>query len=281
MNLWTGLAVALLTTAQVFAAPTPSMPMPHSDGGHSSAEVSSYIAPSSHQLQNLPITWSQGFLALVRSDAPNDTILRWDADTVECPGTVYSAWFHPKNFGPEDITLCAPVEPESHAYSRVTDCLCYNTLGAGEMSPCSLQIEFHPTAEGIFLDTLRMQTDAWNSYGGFVRIPLSGTCTTTPASPNVVINVTGADADLFWRPINSSIGGCNTSVTGYFVFYSPDNSGLYRLLDFTVDTSYVHTGVILTEGGLFYQVIAGTQALNQMRSVQHGLSENQVLNLLK
>lgn len=125
-----------------------------SRAGHAQGSITCRKSPSRRKFHNSnfgkvpsgpPITWSQGYPALVRSCAPNDTILQWDADTVECPGIVYSVYYHPKNFGTEDVTICAPVEPESPSFSRVTDCECYSSLGAGQMSPCSLRIEFHPT----------------------------------------------------------------------------------------------------------------------------------------
>ncbi|HEY3295203.1 MAG TPA: hypothetical protein VGL38_07180 [bacterium] len=259
MKLWTVLVLAMLCTAQAFSEPAPRTPDTRPQGNLPSLNATSNIAPSHSLTPDLPITWSQGFLALVRSSAPNDTILNWDAGTVECPGVAYSVYLHPKNFGPEDITLCAPVEPESPVFSRLTDCECYNSLAPYQMSPCSLRIEFHPSSDGTFRDTMRIQTDSWNSYGGFVRIPVVGRRVSTPASPNVVISIQGDDARLIWNPVRLSSGGCPTSVPGYLVYYSPDNNGAYRLLSFTPDTSYVHTGVLISEGGLFYQVVAGPQ----------------------
>jgi len=276
MKLWTGLVPVILCLAQAYGQPTQNVSQSQSIGQINSQSPSAYKSSI-----NPRITWSQGFLGFVVISAPNDTILSWDADTVECPGSVASPYFHPKNFGTEAVTLCAPVEPESTYFSRQTDCQCYNSLAPGEMSPCSVQVYFSPSADGTFLDTLRIETNSWNSYGGFVRIPLRGTCVSTPQSPNVVININGIDANLFWNSVHASQGGCPVSVSGYFVFYAPDNNGVYRLLTFTSDTSYVHSGVIMTDGGLFYQVIAGTQFTMQMRGIPRGTTMETVLNELK
>jgi hypothetical protein len=281
MKLWTGLVVAGLGITQMFSQAASGMPNTHASGNIPPQHETSITIPSHNLANDLPILWSQGFLALVRSSAPNDTVLSWDAGTVECPDSALSIYLHPKNFGTEEITLCAPVEPETPSFSRITDCACYNALGAGEMSPCSLRIEFHPATDGTFLDTMRMQTNAWNSYGGFVRIPLSGTRLSTPESPNVVLTIQGVDAHLYWNPIIHSEGGCPATVSGYLVFYSPDNSGTYRLLNFTSDTSYVHLGAILNDGGLFYQVVAGTQPASIMRGLQPHETMTHVLSELK
>jgi hypothetical protein len=281
MKWWTALAAILLITIQVFSQVTPDVPKAWRLGDHPLQRATSVKATPISRPNDPPITWSQGYLALVLCSAQNDTILRWDADTVECPGVVHSPWFHPKNFGPEDVTICAPVEPESPDFARFTDCLCYNTLGAGQMSPCSVRVEFRPTADGTFNDTMRIQTDAANSYGGFVRIALSGTRVSQPESPNVVISVNRTNANLFWNSVHLTTGGCETSVSGYFVFYAPDNNGIYRLLTYTTDTTFVHDGVLLTDGGLFYEVVAGMQLGSDLRLLPHGATLDQVLSYLK
>ena len=277
MKLWTGLAAAMLCAAQVFAQPTfQDLPINHQDEPRTSQ-----YSPISTPSNNLPITWSRGYLALTLTSAPNDTILSWDADTAECGDTVFSPYFRIKNFGTEAVTVCAPVEPESLYFSRTTDCQCYASLAPGEMLPCSARVAFFSSSSGVFRDTMRMETNANNSYGGFVRIPLVATCVSTPESPDVVINIEGTDANLYWQPIRRSVSGCPVTVHGYFVFYSPYNNGVYTLLDYTADTTYVHSGVILTDGGLFYQVVAGADSAAREDRIPRGETLEQVLRDLK
>ena len=199
---------------------------------------------------------TQGYLGLVTINALDDTILSWQADTADCAQLVSSAWYHMKNFGTEAIQLCSPVEPETPQFSVVSDCNCFNSIGPGETTPCSLRVSFNSNLDGVFTDTMYIETDAQNSWGGYVRVPLYGVRMSTPRAPDVVLSIQGADAHLYWNRVTSSVGGCNLTVSGYNVYFSPTDAGPFLLLATTADTSFVHAGAVYAPGGLFYHVVA-------------------------
>jgi hypothetical protein len=199
------LMIALVATVVIPAS---------ADNGRPSQKEPSDISTSPSVPLNPPITWSMGYLGLVLPSAPNDTILRWTADTVDCGGFVRSPWFRMKNFGTESMQLCSPVEPESEFFTVESNCNCFNTIEPGVMTGCSLQITFIPNAAGLLRDTMRIETDARNSWGGYVRVPISGVQASTPAAPVVVLLIQDMDAHLFWNSIHRSVSGCPMTVSG-------------------------------------------------------------------
>jgi hypothetical protein len=252
MRLLTTLVIAFVGMTQVYAQPAVN-----SRTQFQNVPSNTTLSRRLH-FNDSPLTLTTGYLGLVRTGAPNDTILRWSADTAQCPAQIQSIWFHMKNFGTESIQLCSPVEPESPQFSVVTDCNCFNEIGPGVTTPCSLQVSFNASSDGLFRDTMYIETDARNSWGGYVRIPLSGVRMSTPDAPNVVLTIENVDAHLYWNRVSTSIGGCNLTVSGYNVYYSPSENGPYQLLGMTGDTTFLHTAAILAPGGLFYHVIAQT-----------------------
>ncbi len=223
---------------------------------------------------------AQGFLAMVRPTQSTIPNLSWDASTIECPQT-QSAWFHLKNFGSEAIVVFQPLEPSSGEFSRTTSCGSFLALAPGQMSACSLQLVFDPTADGTYYDTLLIQSDAINAVNGYVRIPLAGTQISTPAAPQVVIQMQGTDARLYWPPVTLSIGGCPVATTGYLVFYSSRNDSTYEYHGFTTDTSYVHTRVAQFAAGMFYKVVTYTGPLARAAAMARGMGEAEVMRALR
>lgn len=220
------------------------------------------------------IVSSQGYLALVRTSAPNNAVLNWNAGEIECPLTS-SATFRLKNFGSEAIVVFQPLEPASSEFSRATNCGGFFALAPGQMSACSLTLAFDPASDGTYHDTLLIQTDAVNQQGGYVRIPLSGEQISTPATPQVVIDVSGEDAVLHWDPVTQSVGGCPVAVTRYLVFYSPTSNGPFYYHGWTADTTYTHDGVITYASGMFYEVIAMAGSVEVSRLVR-GMTREEV-----
>jgi len=206
-----------------------------------------------------PLAWSHGILAMIVLDAPNTPIYSWDADTIECPSSSeVSPEFHLKNFGPEAITISCPILQRGDGFTRFTNCPCTSVLAPGQITSCSFTITFAPAQDGIVRDTLRVQTNAWNGFGGFVRFALTGTRTTTPLSPVTILQIEGSDAHLLWSPISESVGGCPLSEVHYLIYFAPLNDGNYSYLTTTTDTSFVHVGITDVADYLFYRVTAHT-----------------------
>jgi len=119
------------------------------------------------------IDCSQGYLALVRPLEADVRVLSWEAGTVDSTHTVIKI-FCLKNFGSEMITIFQPLEPPSAEFSLVTNCPGLLDLAPGEMSVCQVALTFNPSANGIYYDTLLIQSNAVNQQSGYVRFPLSG-----------------------------------------------------------------------------------------------------------
>ena len=206
-----------------------------------------------------PLAWSHGILAMVDTTAPDVPIYAWDAGTVECPSIVISTDFHLKNFGTEPINASCPIMQPQDGFSRTSNCPCSSVLAPGQISTCHFRITFAPDTDGQMHDTLRIQTNAWNGFGGFVRIPVSGLRVTTPASPQVVmITFDSLDAHLAWNPIFQSIHGCSLSTVTYHIYRSSSYAGPFDSLGSTSDTDYVQAGAADSIRHTYYQVTADT-----------------------
>jgi hypothetical protein len=193
--------------------------------------------------------------------------------------------FRLKNFGNESIVVFRPETLAGPDFTRQTNCSSYFALAPGQVSACSLTVTYDPVSDGIHRDTLRIMTDAVNQQGGYVRIPLQGQQISTPEVPQVVITIVGNDARLSWNPITESISGCPVSVTGYLLFYSSSYGGPYYFLNFTPDTSYVHTWVAHFASSMFYEALAYTGSLarlDALRSPPNGapLTREEVLRII-
>lgn len=140
--------------------------------------------------------------------------------------------------------------------------------------------------DGTPYDTLRIMTDAVNSVGGYTRIPLTGKQISTPATPAVSISIDGNDARLTWEPITESILGCSVNVTGYLVFFAEELEGSFWFHGLTTDTTYTHNWVVPYAEGMFYDVIATTDALSRFDSILPGqeniiITQEEVLRNLR
>jgi fibronectin type 3 domain-containing protein len=125
------------------------------------------------------------------------------------------------------------------------------------MTTCSFRITFAPAQDGLSNDTVRIQTNAWNGYGGFVRIPVSGIRISTPAPPNLVIQVRADTTFLSWNAVIHSINGCPAQVSQYRIYTAQSEDGHYSFLTATTDTSFARKGVGAFQR-LFYRVTAQT-----------------------
>jgi hypothetical protein len=206
---------------------------------------------------NFVISPSQGYLALVRPAQPSQAVLSWNLGSMECPQTVLES-FRLKNFGTAPITVYRPENLTNPAFSRTTNCPLSFTIQPGEMTSCELGLNFAPESDGFFRDTLRIRTNASNAEGLYVRIPLSGTQISTPATPQVVITTQGQDARLTWHRITESVGGCAIDVTRYLVFFSEVATGPFWFHGYTADSTYLHIGVVQYAANMFYHVTATT-----------------------
>ena len=73
-----------------------------------------------------------------------------------------------------------------------------------------------------------------------------------PLAPELVVIPEGNNIRLSWNPISESVEGCYLNVTGYLLWYSPTTEGPYYFLDYTTDTTHVHTGVVAFSTGMHY-----------------------------
>lgn len=206
------------------------------------------------------LDWSHGILAMVRLSAPNVPVYSWDAGTVDCSQSVPGEIFYLKNFGTEAIDITSPpILIEHTGFGRTTACPCTGVLEPGQINSCSLTLSFSPSGDGVYRDTMRIQTNAWNGFGGFVRFPLSGTQVSTPAAPHLVVQIQGNDAHLIWNRVANSVFGCPMQVAQYRVYYSVTATGTSYYLTTTADTSYVHPHVAQQFDHFFYKVTARNQ----------------------
>ncbi len=208
---------------------------------------------------------SQGYLALVRSSSPSVGISSRNY-VLECPQDTQQVLYL-RNFGTETVTVFTPFSALISPFNLTTTCGAFFALAPGQMSACSLVLAYTPSLEGVNRDTLRIQTDAVNGTGGYVRIPLHVEQIRTPADPQVVIQPQGIHARLSWSPVTESLGGCAVDVTAYLVYYANQNNGPYLFHGFTTDTTYVHTGVVHFAPAMFYQVVATTEDLPAVMNI--------------
>ncbi|MCC6477430.1 hypothetical protein IT157_10295 [bacterium] len=229
---------------------------------------------------NFSIVSSQGYLALVRSSAPNSPVLNWNAGVTECPASKQE-WFRLKNFGSEAVVVFQPLEPPSGEFYRSTACGSFFALAPNQMSACSLSLSFQPTSDGMKLDTLSVQTDAVNGVGGYVKIPLSGEQISTPASPEVGILPQDEDVTLYWSVVDTSLGGCAVSVQRYLVFYSPSEAGPFYYHGWTAGTSYTHVGVVTYAQSQFYQVVATDVPAAVLANLREGMEMGEAMGKIE
>ena len=204
---------------------------------------------------NSPVTWSHGILTLVYSSAPNVPIYSWDAGSVECPLTFTGDAIHLRNTGTENITVSCPVLRQNSGFYRTTTCPCTAVLVPGQTSTCTFNITFDPDADGVYHDTLRIQTNAWNGYGGFVRVPLTGTRITTPLSPQLVIQPQDSVILLAWSPVHESVQACPLTVR-YNVYAASSFNSPDSFLTSTSDTSLIDSTAVSGPESVFYRVTA-------------------------
>lgn len=234
---------------------------------------------------NFTVSSSQGYLALADVSQSHVPVTSWNAGPHECPEGL-SQIFRLKNFGTGSIAVFDPLVPSSANFTLADNCPGLLALAAGEMSACSLILSYSPQYEGSQQDTLRIQTNAINAVNGYVRIPLSGSQTRIPASPQIVIQTQGQDARLAWSPVVGSTGGCPINVAEYMVFYSEVFEGPFWYHGYTTDTSYVHERVLVHADGMFYHVIASTVPLSLLMGLPPNgenplVQEEQVLKMLR
>lgn len=205
------------------------------------------------------LDWSQGVLSVVRENNPDLPVTSWDAGTLECASTSASVTFRLRNTGPETISVSCPVLPVMNGFSRVSNCPCTSALAPGETSACTFTIYFNPVQDGVMRDTVRIQTNATNSSGGFVRMPLVGRRIATPASPQVVIQIVNDRVQLNWHRVTRSVLGCPESVPYYRVYQTSGATGYWRLMGSTADTSYMDTQSLSRDNNFVYKVVARTE----------------------
>jgi hypothetical protein len=227
---------------------------------------------------NFSIIFSQGYLALVTLDQSEIPLLNLNF-IAECPQDSTQI-LHIKNFGNESIVIFEPEALAGPEFSSTNTCPGYFALAPGEVSACSLVVTYDPLEDGVHHDTLLIMSDAVNSVGAYVRIPLQGEQISTPQVPAVVITIEDNDARLTWEPITESILGCPVDVNGYLIFYSSSYEGPYYFLNFTSDTTFVHTWVARFASSMFYEAIAYTGSVSRLDRIRSDMTKEEVMGEL-
>jgi hypothetical protein len=224
---------------------------------------------------------ADGYLALVQSVNPYVATTVWNVGLVD--SLVVSPWYRLRNSGGATIHVSPPAEPASAEFSRSATCNTYFTLVPGQMSACSLRLTFDPLAEGIYRDTLRIQTDAANAVNDSVRIPLSGALLSPPQIPQIAIRSIGNDILLTWRPVTQTIHGTPIIVSTYLVFCSTTPQGYFQYLGSTLGTSYIDASAVSNIPTRYYQVVAVLGGVDLVESLPGGgrLSKEEVLSRLR
>jgi hypothetical protein len=231
---------------------------------------------------NFRIGSQQGYLALVQGDSAGQPVLSWDAGVVECPAGAVAV-FRFANFGEQSLTVSVPEEPPSVEFMRTTDCPISFVLGPHAVSPYQITLQFDPSADSLYRDTLLIPSDAVNAVSGSVRIPLSGQQVSTPQAPNIRVFPEGEDARLMWQAVSQSVGGCPVTVTRYLVFYCGVYDGPFYYHGFSTTTTYTHFGVLRHSPAMFYLVVAYTGPVGLVDDLPGGggLAMDQVLSRLQ
>jgi hypothetical protein len=223
------------------------------------------------------IVSSQGYLGLYSANQPNNPVLLWNGGILECP-SITEVTYALKNFGNQAIQVFRPIEPPTSPFSRViSGCPLQFVLQPGEVSGCQVTLHFVPESDGVVMDTLRIQTNASNAIGAFLKVPLSGEQISTPAAPEVVITSQGEDAILYWSAVDTSVGGCAVSGLRYLVFYSPTSGGPFYYHGGTTDTTYTHVWAVTYAPAMFYQVVAVKAPALLLNELEVGMEMGEVM----
>lgn len=105
-----------------------------------------------------------------------------------------------------------------------------------------------------------------DSFGNFTQKASASAFTITYVPPQapagVSVNTTnGIDAIITWQPVTETIYNTPITPDGYIVLYNEsayehDQHFYYYLWDVTSGTSFIHGGVMLRRGEMFYRVVA-------------------------
>ncbi len=201
------------------------------------------------------IAGTSSVLGLVIRTNPSAAVYDWAVGMIECPDSVSQVFFL-KNFGSLPLSVTSPFQISGPQFTVTSSCVGTFNLNAGQMSSCSLTVAFRPQVNGAYFDTLQVISDASNSQGGSVRFPLSGSRTSSPQTPQVVVRRSGNNVVLTWHRIRQSTHGCPLTVDSYTVFSSTDVIGAYSQLTTTSDSSYTHINVVPSTLKQFYYVVA-------------------------
>ncbi|MFZ5434336.1 MAG: hypothetical protein ACOZB3_11275 [Calditrichota bacterium] len=208
------------------------------------------------------IVTHQGFVQLIYWTPPYFSLTNWDAGIIECPQD-YFMQFRFLNIGNGSALVHWIREPLTPQFTRTLDSIVPFVVPPQSVSNAIFSMQFATDSDGIFHDTLIIETDAINAEDGLLRFPLSGTRITTPNAPAISIAAEENHVRLSWRTPLSRFG-CQLVSPVYLVFTAQEPLGPYWFHNFTPDTTYLHTGVLQFVGRMYYRVIATTASLETL-----------------
>ncbi|MBU1706830.1 right-handed parallel beta-helix repeat-containing protein [bacterium] len=104
---------------------------------------------------------------------------------------------------------------------------------------------------------------------------LGAACNMIPDSVReVTITVEGADANVCWLPVDTTIYGNPVEADYYLVYFEEDLGEGFDFLAYTTDTCYTHFGVAQFSESMFYEVTAYLGSIGLLQSALAQLGEH-------
>lgn len=142
----------------------------------------------------------------------------------------------------------------------------------------SILVMFSPESLNVYVDTLRIISNAVNLP--IIEIRLSGNSVyIPPQSPeNLTINITDSDVLLSWQAVNNDVLGHPITPDGYVILYNeiPNDDQHFWFLGFSESTNFTHHYVNIYRDSMFYKVVAVIYYRDGMLNILKDLNESKV-----
>jgi hypothetical protein len=140
--------------------------------------------------------------------------------------------------------------------------------GSGVLNPGDsliIRVTFTPLNAGSYAGHLLITSNA--AYNDSLIVTLTGMGGLIPAPVhNLTMQVAGADAHLYWSPVDTTIHGNPLNVDAYLVYFAERMEGPYWFLAMSTDTACVHQHVAQFASAMYYQVTAFVGSVQQLRA---------------
>jgi hypothetical protein len=202
------------------------------------------------------VLYAQSNLSLVQHQDQDVQLYQWDFGTLECPQTA-QLLCRLHNMGNATVWATGLHLIHHQAFSLAENCLDTVWISSGEVASCVLSLTFRSQGLGLQQDTLLVSTNAANVNGGVLQIPLVGSVSAIPRTPEVTIVREGSNGvRLRWTAVQSTVGGCDLDSVQYAIYHATTVDGEYTYLASTTEPTYLHSGAIQFGDHMFYTVVA-------------------------